>query len=66
MLLFPHMQYSATSAFQPIFAGLLVAFAMTSGVIAPEFGGWVVYTVLFLIGVVPCFYTWKIPETTED
>ena len=46
----------------PIFAGLLVAFSMTSGLVSPELGGWVVYVVLTGIGVISCVVTWLIPD----
>jgi MFS family permease len=46
----------------PIFAGFLVAGAMTSGVVPPEFGGWVVYIVLAISGMIAYTTTLSVKE----
>ena len=49
----------------PIFAGFLVASSMTSRIIPSEFGGWLIYIVLFLLGMCSVWTTLLIPFEEE-
>ena len=50
----------------PIFAGSLVTFGLTSGVVAPEFGGWFIYIIVAMVGIFSYRSSLLVPEEDED